>query len=54
MHVIRDDAEAKIWLDPVAVEYSRGYNQVTLNRIVWLTTENRRQLLDKWNEHFGR
>jgi hypothetical protein len=26
VHVIHDDNEAKIWLEPVQLEYHRGYN----------------------------
>ena len=54
VHVIRDNNEAKLWLDPVEVEYNRGYNQAELNRIVKLITENRTLLLERWNEHFKR
>ncbi len=43
VHVIRDDSVAKIWLQPVVVEYNRGYNQSTLNsvnhRIAKMTSE---------------
>jgi hypothetical protein len=27
VHVIHDDNEAKIWLDPVQMEYNRGFNR---------------------------
>jgi hypothetical protein len=53
MHVIRGDAEAKIWLLPVAVEYNHGYNVSEMNRIVTLTEANQARLLEAWNAHFG-
>ncbi|MCX7722090.1 MAG: DUF4160 domain-containing protein [Verrucomicrobiae bacterium] len=53
MHVIRGGKVAKIWLEPIAVEYNRGYNQAELNRIVRLAEANREKLLIKWYEYFG-
>jgi hypothetical protein len=37
VHVLRGDNEAKIWLQPVALEHNRGYKQAELNRILKLT-----------------
>lgn len=53
MHVIRGGNEAKIWLQPVAVEYNYGYNSAELNRIVQLTSQNQAQLLAAWHDHFS-
>jgi hypothetical protein len=53
MHVLRGEKEAKIWLDPVAVEYSRGFGQPELNRVLRLTRLHRAQLLEAWNAHFA-
>ncbi len=40
VHVIHDDNETKIWLDPVQLEYNRGYNRAELNRVLKLTERN--------------
>ena len=53
MHVIRGENEAKIWLQPVEVEYNRGYNTPELNRILRLTLQNQVKLLETWNDHFS-
>ena len=53
VHVIRDNNVAKIWLQPVVVEYNHGYNQPTLNRILKLTRQNQDKLLEAWNDHFS-
>jgi len=53
MHVIRDGNEAKVWLQPVSVEYNYGYNESELNRIVKLTRRHRGRLLQRWHEHFA-
>ncbi|HVR95821.1 MAG TPA: DUF4160 domain-containing protein [Thermoanaerobaculia bacterium] len=52
VHVLRAESEAKIWLQPVVVEYNHGYNQPELNHIVKLTRQNQDRLLEAWNAHF--
>jgi hypothetical protein len=53
MHVIRGGNEAKIWLQPVAVEYNYGYNSAELNRLVELTSQHQARLLAAWHDHFS-
>ena len=54
MHMIRGENEAKIWLQPVDIEYNHGYNRAELNRIVRLTRRNQDRLLEAWNVYFTR
>jgi hypothetical protein len=54
VHVIHDDNEAKIWLDPVQLEYNRGYTRAALNRVLKLTQQNQDDLLKAWHEYFNR
>ncbi len=54
MHVLDGDRVAKIWLQPVAVEYNRGYNASELNYILKLTRANQRGLLAAWDDYFAR
>ena len=53
VHVIRERYVTKIWLNPIEVEYNRGYNDVELNRIVRLRRENQQRLLEAWHDHFS-
>lgn len=53
MHVIQGERVAKVWLDPVAVEYNRGYHRAEINRILRLTVEHRGRLLEAWYGYFG-
>lgn len=53
MHVIRGEHVAKVWLQPVVVEYNRGYNKSELNRILRLTRQNQQKLLEAWNAYFS-
>lgn len=54
IHVLRDGNVAKVWLDPVRLEYNRGYNRTEVSRILALTTGHRARLLGAWNEYFSR
>jgi hypothetical protein len=54
IHVLRGGAEAKFWLQPVSIEYNRGYNQAELNRVLKLTQQHRDTLLEVWNAYFSR
>ncbi|MBI4552263.1 MAG: DUF4160 domain-containing protein [Candidatus Latescibacteria bacterium] len=52
VHTLRGGSEAKIWLQPVMVEYNRGYSQAELNRILRLVRHNQDRLLEAWNAYF--
>ena len=54
VHAIHDDNEAKIWLEPIHLEYNRGYSRVELNRVLKLTEQNQARLLEAWHENFDR
>ena len=54
VHVIRDENQAKIWLQPVTIAYNHGYNPAELNQIMKLTRQHEMQLLEAWNEYFSR
>ena len=47
VHVIDGDMVAKIWLQPVSVEYNHGYNRAQSNYVLKLTRESRTRLLDE-------
>jgi hypothetical protein len=54
VHVIHDENEAKIRLEPVQLEYNRGYTRTALNRVLKLTELNQGRLLEAWHEYFVR
>lgn len=53
VHIERDDSEAKIWLDPVRLERSRGFSAKELRRIEQCTADHHEQLMESWNEFFN-
>ncbi|MFO0856767.1 MAG: DUF4160 domain-containing protein [Phycisphaerales bacterium] len=53
IHVFKDDAEAKWWLDPCREAYSRGYNAKERRRIEKIVRTYRDYLLEEWKRFFG-
>lgn len=54
VHVIQGEKVAKIWLQPVALEYNQGYHRAEINRILRLTAEHQETLSEAWYEYFER
>jgi hypothetical protein len=52
MHVIKGNNVAKIWLEPIELEYNRGYHQAELDRILRLVRVNQSRLLEAWHGYF--
>jgi Domain of unknown function (DUF4160) len=53
VHVERDDAEAKFWLDPVRLQSSHAFAASEIRQIEKLVSDNQQRLLDSWHEFFG-
>ena len=53
VHVERDGAEAKFWLEPVRLQYSHGFGRAEIRRIERLVVDNMNRLLESWNEFFN-
>jgi Domain of unknown function (DUF4160) len=51
--VEREMSVAKLWLDPVRLENSRGFGRLELRKIERLVSENAALLLREWHEYFG-
>lgn len=52
VHVRRDRATAKIWLNPVTVARSRGFTSRELERILRITVRERHMMRERWDEFF--
>lgn len=53
VHVEGHGGKAKLWLSPVELASSKGYNDRELNRIEHLVKQNASTWLEVWYEHFG-
>lgn len=53
VHIVRDAAVAKFWLDPVRPDHSFGFSAPELRRIGSIIVEQRPTLMNAWHEYFG-
>ena len=51
-HVARERKAAKFWLEPVRLEYNRGFAQNELSKIAALVQEHQAMLLKAWHDYF--
>ena len=53
VHVEADENIAKVWLDPIRLENSGGFNRSEINRILSIIKENQIELMEAWNGYFS-
>ncbi len=53
VHVERDAATCKFWLEPVELARNHGFSAQELNAIRRLINTRRSQILEVWDEHCG-
>ncbi|MBI3823057.1 MAG: DUF4160 domain-containing protein [Planctomycetes bacterium] len=53
IHVKRDRAIAKYWLEPVSLAKNRGFKQPELKRIAKLIERYQQRLIEAWHDYFG-
>ena len=53
VHVERENCIAKVWLDPIRLQNSGGFNRSEINRIISLVSEHQNEIMEAWHEYFG-
>jgi hypothetical protein len=53
IHVERDRAEAKFWLEPVRLARSFGFTASELIAVERIVSDRRQILVDAWNDFFN-
>jgi hypothetical protein len=53
VHVARESAVAKFWLEPVRLARSGGFGRQELLDIQRIVMDNHHQLIEAWHEYFG-
>jgi hypothetical protein len=53
VHVRRERAVCKFWLDPVALGYNNGFSDKELTRIRRTIVDHLDHIQEAWNEHCG-
>ena len=55
VHVIKDDCEAKVWLEPrVEIAENDGFANHEMNQIIKIVKENADDFRDKYQRHIGK
>jgi hypothetical protein len=54
VHIRRERATAKFWLDPVALSSASGFPAQELRRLEALVTENKKRFQEVWHAYFSR
>jgi len=53
VHIERDSDEAKFWLDPIRMQFNKGFSRTELNRVQKLIEKHQEQLLAGWYDFFN-
>jgi len=53
VHVERDGNIAKVWLDPIRLHSSGGFNRSEIANIIKIIERKQEIMLEAWNDYFG-
>ncbi|MDX9819511.1 MAG: DUF4160 domain-containing protein [Desulfococcus multivorans] len=54
VHIEADENIAKVWIDPIRLDNSGGFSRSEINKILSIIEEKQVQLMEAWNDFFGR
>jgi hypothetical protein len=53
IHVERENSRAKFWLEPVRLEWNRGFSRHEIGEVRRIVERNRDRLLRCWDDYFN-
>ena len=53
VHIERDDKIAKVWLDPIRLQSSGGFNRSEISKILKIIEGKREIMMEAWNDYFS-
>ena len=53
IHITNGSSTAKVWIDPVRLQYNRGFGHKDINRIVKAVGDNEAIIMEAWNDYFA-
>lgn len=53
VHIESGDNIAKVWLDPIRLCNSGGFNRSDIRRILSIIKEHQIELMEAWNDYFS-
>ena len=53
IHIECEGNIAKVWLDPIRLQNSGGFNRSEINKILSIIFEHQKELQEAWDEYFN-
>ena len=53
VHIEADENIAKVWLDPIRLENSRGFSRSEIGKILSIIKKHQIELMEAWNGYFS-
>lgn len=53
IHVECEGHIAKVWLDPIRLQNSGGFNRSEINKILLIIFEHQKEFQEAWDEYFS-
>ena len=53
VHIEREDKIAKVWLEPIRLCYSGGFNRSEISKILKIVKDKQLIMMEAWNEYFN-
>lgn len=52
IHIERDDKIAKIWLEPIRLDSSGGFNRKEISEMLKTVQEHHQEFVEAWHDYF--
>lgn len=52
IHIERDDKIAKIWLEPIRLDSSGGFNRKEISEMLKTIQEHHQEFVEAWHDYF--
>ncbi len=53
IHIEKGSGYAKVWISPIRLQYSYGFNNSQISKILKLVEKNNEKIKESWNEFFN-
>jgi len=53
VHIERDNNIAKVWIDPIRLYSSGGFNRAEISKILKIIESKREIMTEAWNDYFS-
>ena len=53
IHVEKGSANAKVWISPTRLQYSHGFNNSEISKVLTLVEQHYEIITEAWNEFFN-